>query len=166
MPHSWCTPKLEPGERLGEDTMTGLRRISCLWKEPDAIRDSFDRRLAAQPHQSIQRNPRFPGQPGESISPAPPHPQAVRAPVARAPQHPGQLRGRLLDSAPDAAPRLRSGERPDREARPDASGLHHRPRHHRRPHAAAHGRFGAAHSGFRGVERPLRRRSVVPPRHP
>ena len=50
-----------------------------------------------------------------------------------------QLCGQLLDAADDPQAGLRSGKQPDREARPGADGLHHRPRQYQGAHAAAHG---------------------------
>src|ERR1700761_1368444 len=40
MPHSWCTTDTGGSKTTsGGFSMAGLRRISYLWKEPDAIRD-------------------------------------------------------------------------------------------------------------------------------
>ena len=131
--------------------------ISYLWRDKDAPKGFQGRCFAAQPHQPIARDPGFPGQLRQPVSgDAPlalPAGAAGRADSRRA----HRLRRQLLDAAHDSQAGLRSRNPADRKARPRADGFHHRPRQHQGAHASAHRAQRAANSGFRRVERALRR---------
>ena len=147
--------------------MAGLRRISYLWKEPDAA-GNYSTAVSLHSHTNQSKgNARFPGEPGKSVPAAAPFAGPKRAEIQGMSPDSRQLRRSLLDAAADAAHCFRRRKRPDRkETRPDAAGFHHRPRHDRRAHAAAHRRCRSSHSGFRRVERAVWRRSGLPLRHP